>query len=121
MLEKEDLKQIEWDMFYMGGEPNSECYSISDNLAKCTTGLYGTHAYAPSGGTNIVWTRWFRDGGGGWYTSSQSNVDNVYYNDISVELSSSSSSSSKTISGLLFALEGQISSSSVQILVLSSW
>jgi GR25 family glycosyltransferase involved in LPS biosynthesis len=42
----EDLKQIEWDMFYMGGEPNSECYSISDNLAKCTTGLYGTHAYA---------------------------------------------------------------------------
>ena len=42
----EDLKNIEWDMFYMGGEPNSECYSITDNLAKCTTGLYGTHAYA---------------------------------------------------------------------------
>lgn len=41
-----DLKSIEWDMFYMGGEPNSECYSITDNLAKCTTGLYGTHAYA---------------------------------------------------------------------------
>jgi hypothetical protein len=42
----EDLKQIEWDMFYMGGEPNAECNSISNNLAKCTTGLYGTHAYA---------------------------------------------------------------------------
>jgi len=42
----QELKQIEWDMFYMGGEPNAECYSISDNLAKCTTGLYGTHAYA---------------------------------------------------------------------------
>jgi GR25 family glycosyltransferase involved in LPS biosynthesis len=42
----EELKQTEWDMFYMGGEPNAECYSISDNLAKCTTGLYGTHAYA---------------------------------------------------------------------------
>lgn len=41
-----DLKSVEWDMFYMGGEPNSECYSITDNLAKCTTGLYGTHAYA---------------------------------------------------------------------------
>jgi hypothetical protein len=42
----EELKQIEWDMFYMGGEPNAECHSISENLAKCTTGLYGTHAYA---------------------------------------------------------------------------
>lgn len=41
-----DLKNIEWDMFYMGGEPNSECYSVTDNLAKCTTGMYGTHAYA---------------------------------------------------------------------------
>jgi len=42
----QDLKNTEWDMFYMGGEPNAECYSISNNLAKCSTGLYGTHAYA---------------------------------------------------------------------------
>jgi GR25 family glycosyltransferase involved in LPS biosynthesis len=41
-----ELKDIEWDIFYMGGEPNGLCNSVSNSLAKCTTGLYGTHAYA---------------------------------------------------------------------------
>jgi GR25 family glycosyltransferase involved in LPS biosynthesis len=41
-----ELKDIQWDIFYMGGEPNGLCNSVSDKLAKCTTGLYGTHAYA---------------------------------------------------------------------------
>ena len=42
----EELKDIEWDIFYMGGEPNGLCNNVSDSLAKCTTGMYGTHAYA---------------------------------------------------------------------------
>jgi GR25 family glycosyltransferase involved in LPS biosynthesis len=40
-----ELKDIEWDIFYMGGEPNGLCNNVSDKLAKCTTGMYGTHAY----------------------------------------------------------------------------
>ena len=42
----EELKDIEWDIFYMGGEPNGICESVSPNLAKCLSGMYGTHAYA---------------------------------------------------------------------------
>jgi len=42
----DELKNEDWDIFYLGGEPESECYSISNSLAKCVTGLYGTHAYA---------------------------------------------------------------------------
>jgi GR25 family glycosyltransferase involved in LPS biosynthesis len=41
-----ELKNIHWDIFYMGGEPNGVCESVSVNLAKCTAGMYGTHAYA---------------------------------------------------------------------------
>jgi hypothetical protein len=41
----DELKDIEWDIFYMGGEPNGICESISTNLAKCLSGMYGTHAY----------------------------------------------------------------------------
>jgi hypothetical protein len=40
-----ELKDLEWDIFYMGGEPGGECISVSDNLAKCTAGMYATHAY----------------------------------------------------------------------------
>jgi GR25 family glycosyltransferase involved in LPS biosynthesis len=40
-----DLKQLDWDMFFFGGEPNSDCISITDNIVK-TNGLYGTHCYA---------------------------------------------------------------------------
>ncbi len=41
----EELKDKEWDLFYMGGEPGGECNIIGDKLAKCTAGMYGTHAY----------------------------------------------------------------------------
>ena len=41
----EELKHLNWDIFYMGGEPDNPCESISDNLALCKAGLYGTHAY----------------------------------------------------------------------------
>lgn len=42
-----DLKEIEWDLFYLGGEPNNYCKSISKNLAQIENGgVYTTHAYA---------------------------------------------------------------------------
>lgn len=41
----EDLRNIEWDMFFFGGEPNDNCTRISENIYK-TNGVYGTHAYA---------------------------------------------------------------------------
>lgn len=40
----DDLKLIEWDMFYFGGEPNRETEKHSDNIVK-TTGIYGAHSY----------------------------------------------------------------------------
>ena len=40
-----ELKDKKWDIFYMGGEPGGWCDSVSDNLAKCTAGMYATHAY----------------------------------------------------------------------------
>ena len=40
---------------------------------------YGTHEYEPSGGSNITWTSWRRNGSGGWVTGSQNAVDNAYY------------------------------------------
>jgi len=42
----DELKNKEWDLFYMGGEPGGWCDSVGDNLAKCTAGMYATHAYA---------------------------------------------------------------------------
>lgn len=42
----EELKDKEWDLFYMGGEPGGWCDSVDDSLAKCTAGMYATHAYA---------------------------------------------------------------------------
>jgi hypothetical protein len=41
----DELKDKEWDLFYMGGEPGGWCDGVSDNLAKCTSGMYATHAY----------------------------------------------------------------------------
>lgn len=40
----DDLKNIEWDMFYFGGEPNRETEYYSDNIVK-TSGVYGAHSY----------------------------------------------------------------------------
>jgi GR25 family glycosyltransferase involved in LPS biosynthesis len=40
----DDLKDIEWDMFYFGGEPNKETVHYSDNIVK-TDGIYGAHSY----------------------------------------------------------------------------
>lgn len=43
----DELKNIEWDLFYLGGEPNNYCKSISDNLVEIKNGgVYATHAYA---------------------------------------------------------------------------
>ena len=41
----EELKDKKWDIFYIGGEPGGWCDSVSDKLAKCTAGMYATHAY----------------------------------------------------------------------------
>lgn len=41
----DDLKNVEWDLFYMGGEPNDYCTPITENIYK-TNGVYGTHSYA---------------------------------------------------------------------------
>jgi hypothetical protein len=41
----EELKTLDWDIFYLGGEPDNPCEPISDNISKCPQGLYGTHAY----------------------------------------------------------------------------
>lgn len=40
----------DWDLFYFGGEPNGECLPLSPHVARCTGGVYGTHAYAISEG-----------------------------------------------------------------------
>jgi GR25 family glycosyltransferase involved in LPS biosynthesis len=39
-----DLRQVEWDMFYFGGEPNKETRYHSENIVK-TDGIYGAHSY----------------------------------------------------------------------------
>jgi hypothetical protein len=41
----EDLKSIEWNMFFFGGEPASYCPPVTENVCK-TDGIYGAHAYA---------------------------------------------------------------------------
>ena len=40
----DDLKNIEWDMFYFGGEPNCATEYHSENIVK-TNGVYGAHSY----------------------------------------------------------------------------
>jgi len=40
----DDLKEIEWDMFYFGGEPNKLTEYHSENIVK-TSGIYGAHSY----------------------------------------------------------------------------
>lgn len=40
----DDLKGIEWDMFYFGGEPNKETEYVTENIVK-TDGIYGAHSY----------------------------------------------------------------------------
>jgi hypothetical protein len=44
----EELKTIEWDVFYLGGEPNIECLPLTENLRMCPAfgGIYQCHAYA---------------------------------------------------------------------------
>ena len=41
----QDLKEREWNMFFFGGEPASDCPSVTHNICK-TDGVYGAHAYA---------------------------------------------------------------------------
>jgi glycosyl transferase family 25 len=42
-----DLKNIEWDLMYFGGQPNQYAKYISDNLGQIENGgIYSTHAYA---------------------------------------------------------------------------
>lgn len=40
----DELKELEWDVFYFGGEPNRETIPHSDTLVK-TNGVYGAHSY----------------------------------------------------------------------------
>lgn len=43
----EQLKNIKWDLFYLGGEINNSCHKVSNNLFRVTNGgVYNTHAYA---------------------------------------------------------------------------
>lgn len=43
----EQLKNVNWDLFYFGGDPAGEFEYITDNLLKSVHGgLYATHAYA---------------------------------------------------------------------------
>jgi len=42
-----ELKNIEWDIFYFGGEVNNYCSNISENIVKVEDGgVYCCHAYA---------------------------------------------------------------------------
>lgn len=42
-----ELKKIDWDLFYIGGEANNFCKSVSKNLSQVENGgVYCTHAYA---------------------------------------------------------------------------
>lgn len=42
-----ELRNIEWDLFYFGGELNAPCKKVSDNLYRIDDGgVYCTHAYA---------------------------------------------------------------------------
>jgi len=40
----EDLKDIEWDMFFLGCNPVENFYQVTDNISRCG-GLYMSHAY----------------------------------------------------------------------------
>ena len=40
----DELKELEWDVFYFGGEPNREATPHSDLLVR-TNGVYGAHSY----------------------------------------------------------------------------
>lgn len=40
----DDLKNIEWDMFYFGGELNKKAENFSDSIVK-VNGVYGAHSY----------------------------------------------------------------------------
>ena len=39
-----ELKHLEWDMFFFGGEPNKKAIPYSNNIVK-TNGVYGAHCY----------------------------------------------------------------------------
>lgn len=39
-----ELKHVQWDMFFFGGEPNRKTIPFSDNLVR-TNGVYGAHSY----------------------------------------------------------------------------
>ena len=41
-----ELKNMEWDLFYFGGLCIQKCTSITTNLFRVHGGLYGAHAYA---------------------------------------------------------------------------
>lgn len=41
----DDLKKLDWHIFFFGGEPASDCQNITDSICK-TDGIYGAHAYA---------------------------------------------------------------------------
>ena len=43
----DELRNIDWDIIYFGGEVNNHCVNVSENLVKVENGgVYCTHAYA---------------------------------------------------------------------------
>jgi GR25 family glycosyltransferase involved in LPS biosynthesis len=42
----EDLKILDWDVIYFGGELNYDATRITDNVHLATRGVWGAHAYA---------------------------------------------------------------------------
>ncbi len=40
-----ELPNQNWDILYLGGEPNNDCIKVTENIYECTGGVYGAHAY----------------------------------------------------------------------------
>lgn len=42
----EDLKKVNWDIFFLGCNPVEKFYQVTDSISKCGGGVYMSHAYA---------------------------------------------------------------------------
>lgn len=40
-----ELPDDNWDILYLGGEPNNDCLKVTENIYECLGGVYGAHAY----------------------------------------------------------------------------
>lgn len=43
-----DLREVDWNVFYLGGDPNMKCEKLTQNLRRCPNsgGIYQNHGYA---------------------------------------------------------------------------